>query len=117
MRPSANISPATARIGPGTSGAATTMKPYKPPFDCTALTRATAGAGKSAYVSGIQVWRGQTGVLTRKPSARPAKIHAAQAGLAIHVPAGGGNPMTSVDCAAMPKAALASNRHKPPAKL
>ncbi len=69
-------------------------KPYSPALDCTAETTATTGPGRSAYVSGIQVWNGKTGVLIRNANAKPAKIQmpqavpTAEAGIAV--------PITSV---------------------
>jgi hypothetical protein len=70
-------------------------------LDWTALTTAAIGAGKSAYVSGIQVWNGQTGVLTRNANANPAKIQSAQTE-AIGKSVGGGLPITSVVPCAIP---------------
>src|SRR5271165_5422405 len=94
--PKTNITGAMACIGPGTRAAAIAMKPYRPPLDCTPLTTATAGGGRSVYVGGIQVCSGQTGVFTKNAKAIPAKIHSLQVAFAIQAPPGAGRPITSV---------------------
>ena len=91
------------------------MKPYRPPFDCTADTTETIGAGSSTYVSGIQVWNGNTGVLIKNASAKPAKIHAPHV---APIPACAAVlPIASVVPATTPNAAVASSSAKPPARL
>ena len=92
-----------------------TRKPYRPAFDCTAETDATTGGGSSAYVSGIQVWNGNTGVLIRNANAKPAKIHRPQA---VPIPGcAAGLPITSVVPATTPNAAVASSSARPPHRL
>src|SRR5450631_2427852 len=114
ISPSATIKGVAARIWAANNGKPIAMNPYNPALDCTALTTATTGGGNSPYVAGIQVWNGKTGVLTKNAKAKPLKIQAPQT-LPIVRPACG-FPITSVEPLTTPKAAVASSRHKPPAR-
>src|SRR6202011_1824920 len=97
------------------NGSTIARKPYSPAFDCTADTTATTGGGRSAYVSGIQVWNGNTGVFTKNANAKPAKIHVPHTSPICRCRLG--RPITSVVPVTAPNAAVASSRARPPHKL
>jgi hypothetical protein len=94
MRPSANISGAAACICSGKKRSADHDEAVEAGLRLHRAHRAHTGGGNSAYVSGIQVCSGQTGVLIRNANAKPAKIHEPP-----HVPIAsepGAAPITSV---------------------
>src|SRR5579884_2988774 len=91
-------------IAPAKNGNPIIKNPNRPAFDCTELTIDIIAGGVSAYVAGIQVCNGKSGVFTANAIANPAKIHGAHAPLTWCAV-----PMTSVDPCKTPNAAASSS--------
>src|SRR6516164_1698030 len=81
---------AQTRAASGKSGNPNARSPNSPALLCTPETIATSGGGDCVYVAGIQLWKGNAGVLTANAKANAPNNHQESA-----APRLGTSPLTS----------------------